>query len=1587
MGKSANGHDWGTLVNTLRRSCQATCLTAIIIGGAGTSRGQVIQDFEAAGEYPYGYAFVRPCEDFLGENLTVEKGAGEGGSFGAVFTQGRSRWYIEEEGVSTGPGTTFSVKVRFPSGIGQAWFGVGADAVTDSGLQVCNSGQGGIVASVSPGYRLTLSVLDNWGSASPDSHCPTGPCFAVYNDMPAVNPNSWYRLQIRWKTDGTARAEFLSDDGCETMLAVTPYTSVTANGAGYVIRGDTLDTIIMDNIAETDCPSPTIINQPDSQEACACEQVMFSVEACGDGPFTYQWYRNGDEMIGQTQQTLFLNPVEDEDFGDSFFVLVSNECGDTISNTAVLTPIESVEITQDPEDVIVCTQSGATFNVAATGGAPISYEWCGPGIDCPNNPAIGPSLDVGAPAEPGTYSYTCFVTNDCACGGGPCPSCASTSASLRWLDLRIIRQPQNTIAVADEPTALNLEAADVESYQGVEGYQWEYLLNGNWLTISDGGGITGSNTPNLQISSFSAFDVGSYRCHLRNRCDSQYSQVAKLQSPSNLYGILLGKNAAQINAEFDVQDVFDALLRFPGVRAQNLIRVTNHAQTTQAFNVIRSRIQEGDSFLFFYAGHGGVKEDNSEPSVPYSETARERLNRESNIGDEYLAINGLEWDQPSADFLLDDELTAEFLSLPLTASKILLTSSCFGGGFWGRQGNGDDQGDLDKVPVSGIISGAEESQVGGANGLTMRTFFATSLVAALNQIRTRQEAFSFRDLEETIIANYVNANFPSTMIIADNEPWLNTDVAVTVPTVPLFIFAEHTIDFDEHTLLGGCHAATLADLDGDGIGNVCDNCLNTANPTQEDCDHDGEGDACDVTFDDCQSDGQNDACQLDGSDEVTQSASLIDTGQVACAGTDCTGSNWWARCFALPTEAVVDGLTFGVSTSSNPPPGGSWQVEVNLYADNDAACPPGQPGTATLLRQVIMPISIAEIGQLVTANLSPPLVVEAGTALIAEVGTPVDGCSLGTFRFRTSANNGGQTAPSYLRSPDCGFTAWTDHASIGAPNAHTVIVLNTLVPGGNDSDGDGIPNECDLPDCDGDSIADAEEIADCAGDPACADCDENQIPDGCDIASCAGDPACTDCNSNLIPDGCETDCNSNSIPDACDLSEGNSEDCQSDDIPDDCQLSAPGQLTQSAILTQTSQLACSNTASNCTDANWWARCFPIASELVIEGIQFRVLEANGPPPTGVWQIEANLWRDNDNACPPSGPTSATLLGQTTIAVSTAQNNQLVTAVFDPPVIVLAGTALIAEIGTPLSGCSVGTGIRFRTGANTGGQTGPSFIRAPGCAFTNWTDYASIGFSNLRTVMVLETLIPGGNDQNNNQVPDECDVQIPPAPIAEPSGILRTRFISFTPGSISGNSAIRVNLAALHRVSPPYTGGLSVPFTAFEGQVRWVGPPTQYVESGVSGLPFVASQLQCAPHYRDWSTIPLLHVTGSAIVPSSVYEVENLAGACAGAETDCVAVSAPLTIATTRWGDVDAPYNPPSTTIQPDVADIGALVNKFRSAPGAPIKARALLAGEAGNPFGEITPTVLGVDLLFSHISACVDAFRGLPYPYTISSCP
>jgi glucose/arabinose dehydrogenase len=82
---------------------------------------------------------------------------------------------------------------------------------------------------------------------------------------------------------------------------------------------------------------PTITQHPQDRTVTAGESVAFSVTATGEGPFTYQWQRNGTDIEGATLRTFTVNTAGEDDDGDRFRVIVTNANGSTTSNAATLT--------------------------------------------------------------------------------------------------------------------------------------------------------------------------------------------------------------------------------------------------------------------------------------------------------------------------------------------------------------------------------------------------------------------------------------------------------------------------------------------------------------------------------------------------------------------------------------------------------------------------------------------------------------------------------------------------------------------------------------------------------------------------------------------------------------------------------------------------------------------------------------------------------------------------------------------------------------------------------------------------------------------------------------------------------------------------------------------------------------------------------------------------------------------------------------------------------------------------------------------------------------------------------------------------
>jgi hypothetical protein len=194
-------------------------------------------------------------------------------------------------------------------------------------------------------------------------------------------------------------------------------------------------------------------------------------------------------------------------------------------------------------------------------------------------------------------------------------------------------------------------------------------------------------------------------------------------------------------------------------------------------------------------------------------------------------------------------------------------------------------------------------------------------------------------------------------------------------------------------------------------------------------------------------------------------------------------------------------------------------------------------------------------------------------------------------------------------------------------------------------------------------------------------------------------------------------------------------------------------------------------------------------------------------------------------------------------------------------------------------------------------------------------------------------------------------------------------------------AIRIRLIDLYVDSNEEPDGCPVgpDFSAFDNQVRYLGPPQAFDDNDLVTTPqFVAAKLQCTPFYREWDPAALtadlgagvdtstIYYYGKEVIPCSVYEAQQATQTCVeSASEGCF--SDALEIRTALWGDVWPPFGDVSFT------DIGKIVDAFKSVPfvpGAPNKWRAMLRDNS---------PPLDSTINFTDIGKVVDAFKTIAY--------
>lgn len=175
--------------------------------------------------------------------------------------------------------------------------------------------------------------------------------------------------------------------------------------------------------------------QPESQTVSAGQEVSFNARTQGAEPMHFQWQFNQADIPAATNQILRISSARPEQQGD-YRLIVKNASGQATSVAARLTVMspEPPQIISQPISLTVNQGQTASLFIAASGGAPLHYQWRFNGSDIAGATASTLTLTNAQPNQSGSYRVTVRNT------GGSVESEAATFT----VNLPVVVSPPDT---------------------------------------------------------------------------------------------------------------------------------------------------------------------------------------------------------------------------------------------------------------------------------------------------------------------------------------------------------------------------------------------------------------------------------------------------------------------------------------------------------------------------------------------------------------------------------------------------------------------------------------------------------------------------------------------------------------------------------------------------------------------------------------------------------------------------------------------------------------------------------------------------------------------------------------------------------------------------------------------------------------------------------------------------------------------------------------------------------------------------------------------------------------------------------------
>ncbi|RYZ50315.1 MAG: hypothetical protein EOP49_14210, partial [Sphingobacteriales bacterium] len=251
--------------------------------------------------------------------------------------------------------------------------------------------------------------------------------------------------------------------------------------------------------------SPVFTLDPVSETVCEGSNITLTASASGIPAVTYQWQKNGSDIIGETSSSLSLTGVTNADNG-SYTVVATNICNSTTSNSAIVVVNETPTVTVDPASQTICAGQPVTFNVTAT-GTNLTYQWRKDGGNIGGANASSYTISTVAPGDAGNYDVVVSNTG--------CAEATSAAATLT-----VNESPVITLDPVSQTVCEGSNVTFTASASGVPGvtYQWQL----------DGSDIIGETSSSLTLTGVTPASNGSYTVIATNICNTATSAAATL---------------------------------------------------------------------------------------------------------------------------------------------------------------------------------------------------------------------------------------------------------------------------------------------------------------------------------------------------------------------------------------------------------------------------------------------------------------------------------------------------------------------------------------------------------------------------------------------------------------------------------------------------------------------------------------------------------------------------------------------------------------------------------------------------------------------------------------------------------------------------------------------------------------------------------------------------------------------------------------------------------------------------------------------------------------------------------------------------